>query len=414
VEVADLKGLDRVAKLGEIDARDAEQKARLEQIAKDAEKLKKDLEKGMEKRDAQDRIARLRDEIAAERLTLGDGQERAGMEASQSKLDESALTKDAAKALGDHDLEAFDRDMEKLANQREKRDRDLAKQKLEDAAGSARASGAPEVGKALDDERRAMAEREKRDALLRDLAKGLEGAGESTPDVEDGQKSLDESGSDADAQKLADAMSKALEKLTPEERQRLADKLRKHAGENGLSPGDRQSLKDLADELSSPDGQKKLEDELRDLASQDDESEESQRQKDLDDAENGADEAEQGMGVPVPGQGQGQGQGRGVGGDAQNGQGGAGGSHDFGRGDHRGSTAPVDADALKSRAHARVNKGAAMPGSNVGFAPGRAGGTANVRGEGALKTVGPEEVQGVDSNDVPEEYQEQVRQYFAP
>ena len=46
------------------------QKERLEKIAKDAEKLKIDLEKGLEKREALDRIAKLRDEIAAERLTM--------------------------------------------------------------------------------------------------------------------------------------------------------------------------------------------------------------------------------------------------------------------------------------------------------------------------------------------------------
>ena len=45
---------------------------------------------------------------------------------------------DAAKALGDHDLETMDQEMEKIANAREKQDRELAKKSLEDAADAAR------------------------------------------------------------------------------------------------------------------------------------------------------------------------------------------------------------------------------------------------------------------------------------
>ena len=48
------------------------------------------------------------------------------------------------------------------------------------------------------------------------------------------------------------------------------------------------------------------------------------------------------------------------------------------------------------------------------FVPGKSGGTANTRGTGDLRSVGPTEVDGVERSDVPQEYREHVRQYFQP
>jgi hypothetical protein len=61
-----------------------------------------------------------------------------------------------------------------------------------------------------------------------------------------------------------------------------------------------------------------------------------------------------------------------------------------------------------------MNKSAAMPGSVTTYTAGKAGGTANARGTGDLKVVGPSEVDGVERSEVPEEYREHVRQYFQP
>jgi hypothetical protein len=61
-----------------------------------------------------------------------------------------------------------------------------------------------------------------------------------------------------------------------------------------------------------------------------------------------------------------------------------------------------------------MNKSHAMPGAVTTFTPGKAGGTANQRGTGDLRAVGPSEVDGVDRSDVPEEYRDHVRQYFQP
>jgi hypothetical protein len=55
-----------------------------------------------------------------------------------------------------------------------------------------------------------------------------------------------------------------------------------------------------------------------------------------------------------------------------------------------------------------------MAGTTTGWTPGNSGATANVQGSGALGSVGPVEIDGVDRSDVPDEYREQVRQYFQP
>jgi hypothetical protein len=457
VQLAQVEGLKKVAQLGQANARDEAQKERLEKIAKDAEKLRADLEKGLEKREALDRIAKLRDEIAAERLTLGEGEKRAGLEAAMSKLEQNDVTKEAAKALGDHDLEKMDREMERIANMREKRDREAAKKALEEAAAAAKANGAKDVGKALEQEKKALEEREKRAELLRDLEKAMEGSGTASPEQKSEADSLDRKGTDEAAKKLADAMGKALEKLTPEERKKLAEKLKERAGKGGAQ-GDPQQLKDLADDLSTPEGQKKLEDELKELANEDEESPESKGQKQLDDAEEGADGAEgdvnggkqpgqkgeggqgeqpgqgpgkgQGQGegqgngpgqgggkmpIPIPGEGNGNGNGNGSGNASGDGSGGPGSHHDTGTGPHNGQTEKVGAaGTLKSRAKGPLNRAPGMPGSTTGWTAGKAGGTANVQGTGGLGAAGPTEVDGVEHSDVPEEYREQVRQYFQP
>ncbi|HWL88166.1 MAG TPA: hypothetical protein VNO21_20325, partial [Polyangiaceae bacterium] len=437
VQLTQVEGLERVAKLGQLSARDEAQRERLDAIAKEAESLKEELRKGMEKRDAQDKIARLREQLAQERLSLGEGEERAGLESAVSKLEESETTKRAGKALGDHDLVALDREMEKLANQREKEDRQLAKKKLEEASDAAKKGGAREVGKALDEEKKRMDQRAARTDALRELADAMKGAGEATDDVKTESEALDRQGTDKAAKSLASAMGQALEKLTPEERKRLADKLRSMAKQSGTQTMDADRMKDMAGDLSSPEGQKKLADALKDLAKDESSNErqsgepsESARQRALDDAQKGAEGTERQLegqeqpsqgpsegtpsgpgasSIPIPGEGAGAGPSA----SAKDSPG-HGGTHDRGTGDHRGSSGPVDAQSIKSRAHGSLSKGQTMPGSVTTFLPGKAGGTANVRGSGDLRVVGPSEIDGVERSDVPEEYREHVRQYFQP
>ena len=427
VQIANVRGLEKAAQLGQAHARDEAQRERLEKIAKDAGKLRADLDEGLERREALDRVARLRDEIAAERLSLGEGERRAGLEAAISKLDQASVTKEAARALGDHDLETMDHEMERIANAREKRDRESAKTALEDAAAAAKAHGAPDVGKALDQDRNALEERERRAEALRDLEKAMEDSDLASPEQRTEAEALDRMGTDEAARKLADAMGRALEKLTPEERERLAEKLKKQA-KRGRGQSDPQKLEEMADDLSSPEGQKKLEDELKSLASEDDESQESKGQQQLDDAEEGTDGAEGEINGQKPGEGPGQGEtrpGRGKvpipipgpsRGEASGGEPGGGKHHhDTGTGPHDGRTDGLDAaGTLRSRARGPLNRAPGMPGSTTGRLPGRSGGTADVQGTGALGAAAPSEIDGVDHSDVPEEYREQVRQYFRP
>jgi hypothetical protein len=118
---------------------------------------------------------------------------------------------------------------------------------------------------------------------------------------------------------------------------------------------------------------------------------------------------ESGRPVPLPGHG-GPGQG-----DANgDGPGQEGHHHDTGTGSHAGRTDAVGADTIRSRAHGPMSRAPGRPGSATGWIPGRTDGAANVRGTGALGAAAPTEIDGVDHSNVPQEYREQVRQYFQP
>ena len=71
-----------------------------------------------------------------------------------------------------------------------------------------------------------MEQREKRAEVLRDLADAMKQEGIKNDGVEAQSEALDRKGTDEAAKKLADSMGKALEKLTPEEKKRLAEKLK--------------------------------------------------------------------------------------------------------------------------------------------------------------------------------------------
>jgi hypothetical protein len=428
VKIADLAGLEKIIKLAEVNPRDDAQRERLKKLAEDAKKLREKLRNGVEKREAQADIAKLRDAITAERLSLGEGQERQGMESALGKLGENPDMKSAAKALGDRDLVQFDEEMEKLANKLEKQDREQAKKTLEEAEEAAKKGGAPNVAKALEEQRKRLEQRGKQAEKLKELGKALgEGLGE------EGQKALEgmgQSGNGKDAQKLAESLEKALEGLSEAERKQLAENLKKQAekapeGSMGEGPS-KQEMKDLAEQLSTPEGQKRLAEQLKEMAKSPAESGESGRQKALDGAQEGAGEAEGELGgrpmpVPVAGGGgepqgpggQQGGKGGGKGGKDE-GQPGSGHSEGGGPGDHQGQTGVVNGGDLKSRAQGKINKGAPMPGMVMGRTAGRPGESANVRGEGALGAVAPDEVGAVERSEVPEEYREQVGRYFQP
>jgi hypothetical protein len=432
VQIADLKGLEKIIELAQATARDPEQKKRLDKLAEDAKKLREKLKQGAEKREAQADIAKLKDAITAERLSLGDGEQRQGLESALGKMAENPDMKDAAKALGDRDLVQFDEEMEKLANKLEKADRDRAKKTLEEAAEAARKQNAPDVAKALEEQKKRLEEQAKKNEKLRELAKSI-GEGLSD-DAKEALKDLDSGGAGGkEQQKLAQKLEEALGKLSPEERKKLAENMKKQASQaEGEQMGEgpsKEQMKELAEQLDTPEGQKRLEEELRKMAEAPPPgSEEAERQKRLEEAQRGAGEAEGQLGgapMPVPGQGPGQGGKPGSGdkpGAGKDGKGGgkdqgqpfAGHSEGGGPGDHKGQTGVVDGQGVKSKADARVNKGKPMPGIVMGRTGGRAGDTANIQGTGALGQAAAGELGAIERSDVPEEYREQVGRYFQP
>jgi hypothetical protein len=404
VTLAQVEGLEAIAKLAQVSARDDAQRERLAAIARDAAALRERLRASMDRRDAQDRVARLREAIDTERLSLGDGPKRAGLESAVSRLEQTRATRSAARALGDHDLQEMDEETSRIANAREKQDRALADAAMDEAARAARGGGASDVGAALDAERQLLGKRAAQADALREMADALKQAGALGDDAQRALDSLDREGSESSARELAKALAEAWSKLTPEEKARLAAKMAKHRAQATAAATD-----SAAGNAPPPDA-KQLEEELRAMANDDTESDEARRQAALDAAGAGAGQAEASLG----GSGAGAGGNKGGGGNANGDGTGGGGGHDFGTGSHTGATAKLDGETLKSRAQAHLNAAAAMPSSVTTFTPGRPGDVATALTTGDLRAVGSGELDGVEKSDVPQEYRDHVRQYFNP
>jgi hypothetical protein len=423
VRLADVSALDKTIHLGDLSGRNPSQDKRLNELSEDAKKLQAKLQSGVEKREALADLAKLRDAVTAERLSLGNGEERAGLESAMDKLGHHPKLGSAAKALGDRDLTELDDEMRKLANTLEQGDREAAREALEKAARAAQEAGAPEVAKALEEQKRLLAERGKRSDHLKELARAL---GDGLPsDAKESLDKLGKGGSHKDEQKLAEALEKALDAMSDEERKRLADQLKKQLGDDdgsGMESPSKRELRELAKSLDTPEGQRKLADALKQMAKEPGEaSGESARQKALDEALQGTDELGQslGGGVPMPIAGS----------DAAKGQGNPGGNPTAGKddgsgqpgpgrgggpGSHKGQTGVVDGQGVRAKAEARMNPGRSMPGRMLGRTTGRAGETADTIGRSGLEIVGPDEVGSIERSRVPEEYREQVGRYFEP
>lgn len=430
-------GLERVERLATVPARDPAQRERLLALSKDAKKLREDLTKGLPRRDAQDRAGKLAEAVRAERVTLGSGEERKGLEAAIAALSRDDTTRRTAAALGDHDLHAMDRELEHHANAREAADRTRAKQALEAAKNAAKSEGAPGVAKALED---ALSKNEKREArarMLREL-----GQGTTSPTAKDALKNLDRAPSDANAKALAEALADALEGLTEAERKKLAEALGKMAASE-TDPTSAKELDALAKELATDEGRAALARRLRELADRDDSTEEESRDQSLSEAEQGIDGTEGALGSGgggergdagsgqtagaagspggPPGGGASAGAGAGSGlvpapgaGGGAAGSGGSGSHHDTGTGDHTGRTEALGGAGFKARAKGPTGRGPLMPGTTTAWKPGDAQGTADAVGTKALESARANEVQGADRGDVPEDYREQIHRYFRP
>ncbi|MFI5303083.1 MAG: hypothetical protein ACHREM_33755, partial [Polyangiales bacterium] len=294
---ADVAGLDKVAQVEKLPARDAAQKERLRQIAEDARALKEKLREGMPRRDALDRLHKLRDKLDAERKELGGGERQGGLDAAADALKDGGFP-GLSDALEDRDLQSFDEMMERIANAREAEDYEKAHDALEKAIEDAKRKGADDAAKALEKEKERLERRKDKADALRELADALKG----TPgDPGSSARRFDGESTDKAGRDLADSLRKGLEKLTPEERKKLADRLKKESEGDGdpsgggkSSKGSKKKRKELADKLRTPEGQKELEKQLKDFADgkgEDDESDAEKLLKGLRSGEDGTDDA---------------------------------------------------------------------------------------------------------------------------
>jgi hypothetical protein len=413
-----VKGLERIEALREQRGRSPEDERRLRALADEAKKLRGELAQGMEKREALSRMAKLRDSIAELRSELGKQENRQGLEAAIGALAEHPEMRKAERALGDGDITGFDREMQRLANQAERESRESAKRALEEAERRAREKGAQGLAEALKQERELFARRSADADALRELAQALEG--QLDQDALEDLKEFGQGGDPKAARRLADAMGKALSKLSEEERKRLAERLKRRVEREGgasVQPMTREQLEEMARRLASPEGQRELEEQLRELADPD-ATPEAKRDGALDDAERGLGEAERELGaMPLPMGTPGSGPGA-SGNDPSPGAGkepgGTGSQHDTGTGDHQGQSQIVEAPELRAKANAKRTGVGPMHGATLGRAPARPGDTANQRGTGSLGSVAKGEIGAVEQSEVPEEYREHVGRYFEP
>lgn len=408
----EVKGLERIEALEDAPGLSAADVERLRQLAREARSLRKDLALGVEKREAQARLAKLRDAVSAERQRFGDRASRPGLEASAAALSSHAATRKAAESLGEGDVVAFDEEMQRLANRAEAEARDDARRALEEAAGAAREKGNKKLAELLERQRKLFDERSESARALRELAKALEG--QLGEEAREALRDFKSTGDPEAARRLAEALGSALAGLSEAERRELAEKLAKELGaqsgtERGMTP---EELAALAKQLASPEGQQALRDALKEFAGKP--GADADRERALDEAERGGAEAERGLlpmplgGAPTPGAGT----------PAQSGAG----AKEPGPGNGTGGSkppksslgSPLQAEELRSKAETRVLPGTPLETRSLGRAPARPGEVANERGTGELGHVGPAEIGAVEKSDIPEEYRQHVGRYFEP
>ena len=120
--------------------------------------------------------------------------------------------------------------MQRLANQAEREARDSAKQALEEAERAAREQGAKSLADALKQQAEAFDKRRAEAQALRELGRALEG--QLDPEALEDLKEFGSTGDPEAGRRLAEAMGKALSKLSEEERKRLAEQLKKQIAQS--------------------------------------------------------------------------------------------------------------------------------------------------------------------------------------
>jgi hypothetical protein len=425
---------------------DPSRRREFERAAERARELRRDLAEGIEQREALDRIAALREQLAGVRPEETATERRARDAAVEALADEPEMQR----ALSERDPELFDRAVERAAARREAADRDRARAALRAAARAAAEAGDFGLERALLRRDRLLEARVRQAELVRELA-------EAMPELRaDGvRRALERLSRDGDGseltRELVDAMREAWSRLSADERRRLAEAMQHvQAAEN-----DAASVSREGDEASAgaPDADT-LEAQLRQALQNLD-----RLQAQIGRTGGGP----QGTPVPAPsrlpaapgqggGQGQGQGQGQGVGQAQGQGQGqGQGGGSARGQGQGRGhqgqgggrgpqggdpgggaggngsrdgpategpetdrATRTLQGrDGVLARVRPLVDPGAAP--ANRTYVWVDPAGTPLPRGVGAADPTGQPalgEPGAIERTPVPEEYREQVRRFF--
>lgn len=380
-------------------ARDQAQEERLQLLRSKAAELREKLAEGAPRREIMSELGELSDAIAREQLALGEGKERQGFEAALEQMKKADLDS-ARQALAEHDPQKLEREVARAANKKDAEARKDARQALADAANAARDAGAPEVAEALEAQKKRFDREAEKADKLRALADALQ-----KNLSEEAKSDLDAMNQDGDpeaAKRLADALAKALEGLSPEELAALQKELAQTAksqSQNGkqgeLSEDQKKQLEELMKELDSEAGRKALEEAMKQMAAGEPAGDDAKRAADLAAAAAALAAMKQRL------------------------SGGPGATPGAGSGPQSsskppGRTSKIDSSSTPAKASASLNPGIPQPGSSVGRTSSRPGETANKSGTGALGRVGPEEIGGVSQSEVPDEYREQVGRYFQP
>jgi hypothetical protein len=406
-----LDGLRRVEALRDVDTLGVEERRRLDTLATAARELEARSKSGIERKEALDALARIRDGVTSEQSRLADAKNRAGLDAAARALASHPETREAARALGNADLRALDREMARIADKEEKAARSAAMTALDEASSAARQRAAEEVAQALDEQRHLLQRRAAQSDALKELAHLLEGT--LPPETRRQLERLERStGANGDA--FAQALAEALEGLTPEERARLMKALaRKTDAMQMEGSPTRGEMERLMRALSSKEGREELRALLKKLANAEP-SKDGKREDALAMAQIGLDDAQRAL-TSEPSE-------QGALGTKQDPNAPSIGNQPSGASSPSGpsGTKAAPAEALPSasgfaaRATAPATPGGVYAGKAEGFAPPIGGAPPAGSPAAALSIAAPREIGAVERSNVPKQYQEQVRRYFAP
>jgi hypothetical protein len=405
-----LDGLRRVEALRDVETLGADERRRLEGLATAARELDARGREGVERKEALDALAKIRDGVNAEQGRLAEAKNRAGLDAAARALASHPETRDAARALGNADLRALDREMAKLADSAEKAARKAAIADLEEASHAARQRAAEDVAQALDEQQHLLQHRAATSDALRELARLLEGT--LPPEARRALEHLERS-ADAKGDAFAQALAEALEGLTPEERARLVKSFQRKAEEMQAdgSPS-RGEMERLLHALSTKEGREELRTLLKKLATTEP-STAHRRDDALAMAQVGLDDAQRAL-TSEPSE-------MGPLGTKQDpnapsiGNQASGASSPSGpTGTHAPPAAAPAASAFAARAPGHGTSGGVYAGKAEGFAPPVGSPAPSGSPAAELSIAAPREIGAVERSNVPKQYQDQVRRYFTP